>query len=421
MSGNVHHCPHETLKVITFDGGPSPLVTIRVLLKLEDWLLKHGKGSFIERADMFVGTSDGGLMSLLLAHSLSKGESGISALQRCISFSRNISKSFKADTRAWLRLLGGTRAMLAREVLEKLLQKEFGTTTLKDLMVKGKLVSIAAFDIDDCQLTTYHAFEPGGVPNMSLVDVGLATSALPLVLPPFKAAPGQDPYRKQNLIVDGVFASNSTVTAALSDAILHLANDNHFNSETMGAQNLHRIQMLSIGSKSMKPQDWREDLPSLMKVAFKALDFADQAKDVSQKLFSKLPFVGSMGTQEPEGGMLLWGEQLLSMMNAIIDGSSQLDDRIAKHTLGRKRYHRFQPETPNYKILMTAFDDPMKAEQIAENRAKEIFDAEVDRHRQNKLLASDNYPTLISWLKKNWLSEEIPQTGGLPISGRCAP
>ncbi|HEY0095664.1 MAG TPA: hypothetical protein VGB96_15135, partial [Archangium sp.] len=73
-------------KILALDGGPSALVIIRLLAKIEE----ASKSGFLEHVDLFAGTSFGGLLCLDLANSLSQGKNPAQALKDCIEFSKNV-------------------------------------------------------------------------------------------------------------------------------------------------------------------------------------------------------------------------------------------------------------------------------------------------------------------------------------------
>ena len=55
------------LRIVTFDGGPAPMLHVHVLSRLEGALRERGSPSMLAQTDMLAGASDGALMSLYLA------------------------------------------------------------------------------------------------------------------------------------------------------------------------------------------------------------------------------------------------------------------------------------------------------------------------------------------------------------------
>ena len=73
------------VNILSFDGGPGPLLQLRILRKLVD-----DQPQLLDEVDLFAGTSDGALVGLYLAHALQNrnGRSVAQIVDDCIDFTR---------------------------------------------------------------------------------------------------------------------------------------------------------------------------------------------------------------------------------------------------------------------------------------------------------------------------------------------
>jgi hypothetical protein len=389
-------------RVISFDGGPSPMVTLRILQKIEHWYTqKYGGKSFIKQANMFAGTSDGGLMSLFMANALRKDPelSGMKLLEKCIEFNDKLVHMFKLDDAARRRLIWGKESVFERKTLKDILDAEFEETRMQDL--EGQSVLVGAFDATTWQMTTYSSRNVPSDGDMKLVDVGLATSAFPILLPPFTSP--TDPQRKDHLIVDGVFASNSMITAAITEANLRYVSKPQ-GEGAEGNDPRDRLKLLSIGSTSKRfPNQGSEEISSFKIILF-LLPLLNRLVKIDSEIINQPMFrpTGS-GT-----GWRSWFENLFSLLNGMVDGGSELDDRMAIRTLGNKRYFRLQPEVPNFHLALLAFADPQQAIKAAADFAEKFFEEQEDSYEQNKRSKPETDATpyehsmLLRWIEENW-------------------
>ncbi len=138
------------LKILSLDGGPGPLMEIRVIERLEENFLKEGK-SFLEQVDLFAGTSDGGLMGLFFAKELSQRRRDLEAgraakttleiVRACEEFSNRYAAALAANTQHIAQLLlplGATRE-LALELAS--------APNLRRNKIRGLLWEIAKFPL----------------------------------------------------------------------------------------------------------------------------------------------------------------------------------------------------------------------------------------------------------------------------------
>ncbi|HYO53322.1 patatin-like phospholipase family protein [Archangium sp.] len=395
---------NNEVKVISFDGGPSPMVTLRILYKIEQWYADKNEGrSFIKTANMFAGTSDGALISLFMANALKKDKdlSGLKLLEQCIEFNDKLVRMFKLDDTARMRLLLGKESIFEREVLEDILKDAFEDTLMEDLVGSDWPVLVGAFDATAWEMTTFHSDNWRVDGNMKLVDVGLAASAFPIMLPPFKSP--DHPQLKNHLILDGVLASNSMIPATIRGVGLRFASNPQGDSaEANRSSNASdRIKLLSIGSTSTRfPNENDKDISTLKIILF-LLPYLHRLFKFNLDINNQ----ADSTPRSPKTGWRAWFENLFSVLNAIIEGGSQLDDGVATHTLGPKRYFRFKPEVPNFRLVLLSLADPEKALLAAENCADEFFNKsneEYENSKQGPDSTQREHAELLRWIEENW-------------------
>ena len=110
------------IKILSLDGGPGPLLELRVIERLQRRFEQFGElGSFIDQADVFAGTSNGGLMALYLARGLSEAQADREAgrtprspadiIDGCLRFSDDYVSALAPGTRHLASLLAPFGAM----------------------------------------------------------------------------------------------------------------------------------------------------------------------------------------------------------------------------------------------------------------------------------------------------------------------
>ena len=170
-------------RVLTMDGGPSPLLQIRLLREVER--LCPG---FLERTDLFAGTSDGGFISLFLAASLTRGKSAAQALDDAVTFGNELIYALDLDWCSVARLLLGFSAAHSARGLRALLEKKdvYGDLRMTELTRGAMVVSFDAFNWRPRYFRNFEPFCHRGADDTSgatLVDAALSSSAFPLFLP----------------------------------------------------------------------------------------------------------------------------------------------------------------------------------------------------------------------------------------------
>lgn len=193
-------------RILSFDGGPSSALQIRIFKRLEEEV-----PGLLASVTHFAGTSNGSFVSLYLAsHRTSDHARNLEVIQRCIEFNDKILAAFNPSACDWLRLMSGWGPMIKGEALEEVLVSGLGDQRVADLQAHLTIVSF-------CLSTGSAAVFSNAVPEpwfdpkaWSLVDLALASSAFPLVLPIYRHA------RTGMQFVDGGFTANDPVLAAAS-------------------------------------------------------------------------------------------------------------------------------------------------------------------------------------------------------------
>jgi hypothetical protein len=189
-----------TRRIISMDGGGIlALLSTRLLQRIE-----HARPGFLALTDMFAGTSAGGIDALILG---SVPNPVPLQLETCIRLWQE-SKGFTTDFCRTLGYVAGANALFSPAQMSALLTGMFGDHTLSSL---PKRVMVASFELysrrpgsTSWRPKIFHNFPYPGERDLRerIVDVGLRTSAAPVLLP------------IQGGFVDGgVFANNPAMCA----------------------------------------------------------------------------------------------------------------------------------------------------------------------------------------------------------------
>jgi hypothetical protein len=231
---------NKPFRVLCIDGGGMRgLYTASVL----DTLVKrfhNGKTTDIgSEFDLIVGTSTGGLLAIGLAYGLSTEE----IVQLYRTQGKHIFPNPIPKTGGWKKMLLwlGARENMAQkghEALKKALADKFGETTIEQLYAKRDIgICIPTVRMETRKAWVFKTPHLAGKTRdnkYKLVDVCLATSAAPLILP-LVAIASPDDKERYDTFTDGGLWANNPVMIGLIEA-LELA---HVDSP---------IQILSVGT-----------------------------------------------------------------------------------------------------------------------------------------------------------------------------
>jgi patatin-like phospholipase/acyl hydrolase len=224
-------------RILSLDGGGIRGVLTAVLLKRLDQI----QPGFLEKVDLFAGTSTGGILALALAAGFAPEE----CKELYVKFGPEI---FANPIPDWID--GGSLfgAKYENDNLARAVRRYFGDRTLRDLLPRHVLIS--SFDLDNQENSNrnpeqfrtwkakfFHNYaneERGADLNEALVDVALRTSAAPTYFPIY------DGY------VDGGVVANNPSMCAVAQA---LDSGQHLNGQGGWTPiTLDDIVVLSLGT-----------------------------------------------------------------------------------------------------------------------------------------------------------------------------
>jgi hypothetical protein len=344
----------QRCRVLTLDGGPSTPVVIRIIQKLE-----HEYPGFVDRVDMFAGTSDGAMVSLFMAHSLSQGLSGRETIDRCIEFHDEVIQAFQFTPVTFLRAASGLFSAYNDSRLGQVLSKYLGDATLKDL---SRQVSIAAYNASDRVTAT---FQQATARDMRLVDVALASSALMPLMPAFRdQEPSAGDYQDK-LMFDGAMASNSPILSALADAIEYLR------------QRGNDVSSRAVGQLGIGPVDPSAAADGLLQ----SLTMLSMGSEVSRvKLLQALfnvpwPPFGLRKNKKLFQYGFLWSlaSNVVGLAATMIQREASDEVRLSTQLLGTNRFHRYAPLEQGAGAVLGLLLDTRKTIREAVLKAEELW------------------------------------------------
>ena len=384
----------QKLRVLSLDGGPSPLVLIRVLRRVE-----ARYPGFLSRVNLFNGTSDGALIGLYLAKALEEGRSGADAIDGCIAYVEEYARAVCPDKTGMLRFATGLGPLIDGRAFKAAIERHLGGMRLGDL--KKHQVSILAFDAAQWTQTTFHAFAPGGDPELSLVDVAMATSALPGLMPIFRGSRnaggsgtgGEAQARRSHALLDGALVANTPSMAALADGLLMLCPDGGYFMSTARAQ-LAEITMMSLGS-GPAPVEQDAQRRGLFGLLSRALHVDEVFKQPAG------------GADQLSWGWLQWFLfRPAYLPQLMLTASANYEERHCRQLLGVDQYCRYAPPIDELRIaLLGPFGDADKLFARLERQAEELWNLELA-----KLAAlgaaprfDDAWPVMLWWIENRWM------------------
>jgi uncharacterized protein len=279
------------IKILAMDGG-NGINTAELLQRIEAANIEK---RFLDQADIFVGTSAGGINSLFFA----AGDNPTAALSTIQQFWKDVNESILGGLKAnevarkaldgmqnkplapimsdeWQELAGtifrtvlglgeaaaGCRSLFLNDIMKQFLVKYFGeSTTIGQLK---RYVVICSYELDNGKpginrtwiprLYTNLPYTPPGRSgalknqpdpdlNEKVVDVAMRTSAAPIELPIYQASDGTGPG-----YVDGGLVANNPSMIALAAIVGTLAHGTTNQPPVLPTQSLDLIHLLSVGT-----------------------------------------------------------------------------------------------------------------------------------------------------------------------------
>jgi patatin-like phospholipase/acyl hydrolase len=210
-------------RILSFDGGGlKGLISLGVLKRVSAEL---GSEDWIQEADVYAGTSTGGLIALSLANG--------KRLDEIIDFYKNFGPGiFNRSSLYYISsVFKSLHAGYRNVVLEQQLKSMFGETRLDELKKK---VVIASFDLsvkenkrDRWAPKIFHNFEGNDQDKDLLRKVGLYTSAAPTYLPSVEG------------FVDGGVCANNPSMCALAQVL---------DPRNKSKRDIENVSLISVGT-----------------------------------------------------------------------------------------------------------------------------------------------------------------------------
>lgn len=242
----------DTYRILTLDGGGlRGIFTAAVLAEAE---IAYGP-AFLGCFDLLVGTSTGGILALGLA-------SGRTC-EDMLGFYREVGPRIFAKPR---RILRAIRPKYDRQVLDKILQQEFGATTrMNDLETA---VCVTAYELVTGTTRVWkddHSPELRGGGDLQVWKVAAATSAAPTFFAPVQ-------LHAADSHVDGGVWGNNPALVGITEAVRY------------AHQDLRDIRMLSVGTTSRPLQVHDHETAASMGTkdwVFKVLDLLQGSSSIA--------------------------------------------------------------------------------------------------------------------------------------------
>jgi hypothetical protein len=263
------------LNILCLDGGVAALAHLRFLRHVE-----QQRPGFLERADLLAGTSDGALAALYLAPRVGAGQTGtLRALDGCIDFFHEVLGVFqlRPGTLARFALGRGRQALAAR--VREVFERHLGVETLGGLEQRGRKVMVLALERRTWKRRAFRSFdlETQAEREQSLVDLALACSAFPVVLPPHRNPADGREY------LDAAPVTNNPALVALREALAHLRRHGGNGPDAM-----ERLRLLSLGateSSGAGSTDERQGLLSWLPETLDRLGFAGWSQLLARHVY----------------------------------------------------------------------------------------------------------------------------------------
>lgn len=330
------------------DGGVAAVLHLRLLRHVE-----QRQPGFLGRADVLAGTSDGALAWLYLAPRLGPEQAGnLRAVDGCIDFFHELLGVFqlRPGTVARYAVGRGRESMAAR--VREVFERHLGSETLGGLERRGRKLMVLAMDRETWKRRTFRSFdlETQAEREQTLVDLALACSAFPVVLPPHRNPADGREY------LDAALVTNNPALVAVREALEHLRRHG------AGTGATERLRLLSLGATESSGAPNSGERQGLLSWLPRTLD--------------RLGFEG-------------WSQLLarhVYLPDFMLQGSVDIIDLQCADLLG-PRYHRVRPELPELDLLATVALPPA----VLRRR----LDAAADRWLRPDL-------PVLDWLNAEW-------------------
>ncbi len=418
MSDETRPRAPDPVRILSMDGGPGPLYHLRLLREIE----RRNPG-FIERTDVFAGTSDGALVSLCLAKHLAEGRSGAEALDACAGFAEEYSGAF-SEGASFARFLSRDEPYSDGRRFREALARRLGETTLDDLHARGRHVAITTFNANPWRPRFYRSFGPGWARNpddgpRKLREVAHDTSSVPGVMPVGLS--------QGVAYLDGFLASNNPSVSALSVVVRDIVRRSH-----PGEDPFNHVVLLSLGvGQTFREADierrggFVRNLIELFSDDRRLLRAAaaPSLRDSARGLFRGAARAsrGALADEPLIWGAWSLGGHLLYLVDMMLHGQSAEIDHNCERLLGSNRFHRYEPRIDLMRAVVrflfkrghgsAAAMEALYRSCFGDARPEDADDArEADENRRR----TDN---TLAWIARSWMADPPTMGADTPDDG----
>ncbi len=397
-------------RILSIDGGPAAPVQVRMLRKLEE-----AYPGFLASTHQFGGTSDGALVALFLASRLPADNEAakrisLDVLDDAIAFSNSTIRALQPTTYSMLRFLSGMGALIDPEPFRRVLVAAFGDMKLSEI---ERDCHVSCYSIDMLRGSLAMKLGTYCPSSWTIVDALMATSALPMYMPPHKIDMHQ--------YVDGALKSNDCSFDAVV-ATLHYC-------RTM-------VKALKRMSRSALPQN----SPALeaMLARATATTFEERAVGIrvlslglepppqNRSMYSSETFLkhclgdrSAYFDHNADWGWLQWLLNRPRLLPAMLysstnDNMTTLRSELFEPTPDRCTYFRFAPDDEVIgEVVRVATRNAQALLDNADGMANTLWRQGLARKPDDP---PNNVSTWIEFVKDEWLESSADKPGTNPCS-----
>ena len=367
------------MRLLSFDGGPSAALQIRILESVERYAAARGQ-DMLGRTDVFAGSSDGAFMASFLALRLWQGQpAGPALVREAVQFSNELLDVFQVSLWDMLCFATGLRPLLPDSGVRNVLTKYLGTATLGDLAGPGptgappRHLLLMSFDIKTWLPKQFKNFGALSGQDLTtpLVEAVMASSAFPMLLPIRTHGVGQ--------FVDGAVVANNPTMSAIAGLVRWMQSQRGGPARDLLAD----ITTLSLGAHEDAERRHREERGLL-----------GWLRDLIAKLISiPKPPRGEWGSM-PWGWLQWFLLRPLYLLDLFFQASVE-EVSIQAASLLDHQYFRCSPALDEMtEIFGVLLGDPDKLESWLDDQAAEF------------VARSPQYQELLLWLGREWFAAD---------------
>lgn len=366
--------------VLTLDGGPAGMIQVRLLAELEAIV-----PGFLAATDLFGGSSDGAMILLFLASRLAADPAKAKATSRAIlqdgiQFSNETLRGLHVTLGGMLLAMTGLRPVCDTARFRAALEGAFGDMTLGEIERKAIAVSFGlnaweprcfrwfgpmekTVSQQSIVLTGDHSVDP----DMTIVDVILASGSLPLVVSSFGDVRGHH-------YLDGAFTANNPSLVTLANVLSVFSSRSDADQGPATPEELAMCRLLSLGAN----------------------DDPDEETQVLQG--RKWTLSGMFGKPVTSPGPLPWGwgqwimDRPFLLPDLLYQGQNSVVAMQGQMLLGPRIYHRFAPAVPAIQTVQRALIGDLER----------LFDT-LDEQAL-VIRGTQKFADLVTFVKEQWIA-----------------